>query len=435
MENFQIRLQRIAGGIQNNKYVSAITNGLMTGMPVLIIGAIGTMLNGLPIDGYQNFLVETGLKEFTAIPTEITTNLLALYMAFNIAVKFAESYDIDGIPAGMLSFMSFLILTPYSFDQEALTYAITGLPSTWLGATGLFTAFLVALVTAKIYVVFQKNNWVIKMPDGVPPTVSKSFSGMIPGFVIAILWLVVRYVTSLTPMGDIHSMIYGLIAAPLTALGGNIWAMVVAIIVAHLLWLVGVHGMMGIASVLAPILTVLTNENLAAYNAGEPLPNVINSALITQVIFVGSGATLGLALLMLRAKSEQFRVLGKLALIPNIVGINEPLIFGLPIVMNFTLAIPFILTPTLILILGYLGMVTGLLPLLPGFAAPLGTPAIISGFLMGGWRWAIFQVLMIGLSTALYYPFFRVMDRKAYADKLAEQENTVTEIDDEVKMA
>lgn len=435
MENFQIRLQRIAGGIQNNKYVSAITNGLMTGMPVLIIGAIGTMLNGLPIDGYQNFLVETGLKEFTAIPTEITTNLLALYMAFNIAVKFAESYDIDGIPAGMLSFMSFLILTPYSFDQEALTYAITGLPSTWLGATGLFTAFLVALVTAKIYVVFQKNNWVIKMPDGVPPTVSKSFSGMIPGFVIAILWLVVRYVTSLTPMGDIHSMIYGLIAAPLTALGGNIWAMVVAIIVAHLLWIVGVHGMMVIFSVLTPILTVLTNENLAAYNAGEPLPNVINSALIMQVIFVGSGATLGLALLMLRAKSEQFRVLGKLALIPNIVGINEPLIFGLPIVMNFTLAIPFILTPTLILILGYLGMVTGLLPLLPGFAAPLGTPAIISGFLMGGWRWAIFQVLMIGLSTALYYPFFRVMDRKAYADELAEQENTVTEIDDEVKMA
>lgn len=395
MENFQIRLQRIAGGIQNNKYVSAITNGLMTGMPVLIIGAIGTMLNGLPIDGYQNFLVETGLKEFTAIPTEITTNLLALYMAFNIAVKFAESYDIDGIPAGMLSFMSFLILTPYSFDQEALTYAITGLPSTWLGATGLFTAFLVALVTAKIYVVFQKNNWVIKMPDGVPPTVSKSFSGMIPGFVIAILWLVVRYVTSLTPMGDIHSMIYGLIAAPLTALGGNIWAMVVAIIVAHLLWLVGVHGMMVIFSVLTPILTVLTNENLAAYNAGEALPNVINSALIMQVIFVGSGATLGLALLMLRAKSEQFRVLGKLALIPNIVGINEPLIFGLPIVMNFTLAIPFILTPTLILILGYLGMVTGVLPLLPGFAAPLGTPAVISGFLMGGWRWAIFQVLMI----------------------------------------
>src|SRR5699024_6274068 len=103
-----------------------------------------------------------------------------------------------------------------------------------------------------------------------------SFSGMIPGFVIALLWLAVRYGTSLTPMGDIHSMIYGLIAAPLTALGGNIWAMIVAIIVGHLLWLVGVHGMMVVFSVLTPILTVLTNENLAAYNAGEPLPNVIN---------------------------------------------------------------------------------------------------------------------------------------------------------------
>src|SRR5690625_1779981 len=435
MENFQIGLQKVAGTIQNNKYVSAITNGLMTGMPVLIIGAIGTMLNGLPIDAYQNFLVSSGLKEFTAIPTEITTNLLALYMAFNIAVKFAESYDIDGTPAGMLSFMSFLIVTPYSFDSEALTYAITDLPSTWLGATGLFTAFLVALVTSKIYVVFQQNNWVIKMPDGVPPTVSKSFSGMIPGFIIAILWIVVRYLASLTPLRDIHSIIYVLIAAPLTALGGNIWAMVVAIIVAHLLWIVGVHGMMVIFSVMTPVLTVLTNENLAAYNAGQPLPNMINSALTMQVIFVGSGATLGLALLMLRAKSEQFRVLGKLALIPNFVGINEPLIFGLPIVMNFTLAIPFILTPTLILVLGYLGMVTGLLPLLPGFAAPLGTPAIVSGFLMGGWRWAIFQGLMIVMSVAVYYPFFRTMDQKAYARELEEQNNAATEIDDEVKMA
>jgi len=434
MENFQVQLQKVASKVQNNKYVSAITNGLMTGMPVLIIGAIGTMLNGLPIDAYQNFLVETGLKEFTAIPTEITTNLLALYMAFNVAVKFAESHDLDGTPAGMLSFMSFLIVTPYTFDQEALTYAITDLPSTWLGATGLFTAFIVALVSARIYVLFKKNDWVIKMPDGVPPTVSKSFSGMIPGFVIAILWLVVRYLTSLTPMGDIHSIIYALIAAPLTALGGNIWAMIVAIIVGHVLWLVGVHGMLIIMSVMTPILTVLTNENLAAYNAGQPVQNIISSPLLMMVIFAGSGATIGLAILMMRAKSEQFRVLGKLAIIPNIVSINEPLIFGLPIVMNFTLAIPFILTPTLILILGYVGMATGLLPLLAGFAAPLGTPMVISGFLMGGWRWAVFQVLMIGLSIAMYYPFFRTMDQKAYERELEEKENVAVEASEDVEM-
>jgi len=434
MENFQVQLQKVASKVQNNKYVSAITNGLMTGMPVLIIGAIGTMLNGLPIDAYQNFLVETGLKEFTAIPTEITTNLLALYMAFNVAVKFAESYDIDGTPAGMLSFMSFLIVTPYSFDTEALTYAITDLPSTWLGATGLFTAFIVALVTARIYVLFKKNDWVIKMPDGVPPTVSKSFSGMIPGFVIAILWLVVRYLTSLTPMGNIHSIIYDLIAAPLTALGGNVWAMIIAITVGHLLWIVGVHGMLIIMSVMTPILTVLTNENLAAYNAGQSVPNIISSPLLMMVIFAGSGTTIGLAILMTRAKSEQYNVLGKLAIIPNMVGINEPLIFGLPVVMNFTLAIPFILTPTLVLILGYLGMATGLLPLLAGFAAPLGTPIVISGFLMGGWRWAIFQVLMIGLSTAIYYPFFRAMDQKAYEKELKEKENVAVEASEDVEM-
>src|SRR5699024_5370108 len=136
--------------------------------------------------------------------------------SLEISVNFAVSFYIDVSPSCMLSFMSFLIVPPYAFDSEALTYAITDLPATWLGATGLFTAFLVSLVTARIYVLFQQKNWVIKMPDGVPPTVAKSFSGMIPGFVIAILWLIVRYIAALTPMGDIHSIIYGLIAAPLT---------------------------------------------------------------------------------------------------------------------------------------------------------------------------------------------------------------------------
>lgn len=265
-ERFQMGMQKYAGAIQSNKYVSAVTNGLISGMPVLIVGAMGTLLNGLPIEPYQDFLVSTGLKEFTSIPNEITTNLLAVYMAYLIASKFAETYNLDGAPAGMLSLMSFFIVTPYTFDLEAANYAIQGLSSQWLGGSGLFTAFVVALITARIYVMFVVKGWVIKMPQGVPPTVVKSFSGLVPGFVVAILWLIVRYAISLTAMGDLHSLIFNLIATPLTALGGNIWAMILAIIVAHLLWLCGVHGMLVFMSVFSPILTPLNNENLAAYN-------------------------------------------------------------------------------------------------------------------------------------------------------------------------
>ncbi len=419
--SFQVKLQKVAGGIQSNRYIGSVTNGLMSAMPITIIGAIGSLINGLPIEPYQNFLTSTGLKEITAIPNEITTNLLALYISFLVASKFAETYDVDGIPAGVLSLMSFLIVTPYTFDTEALTYAIQGLPSNWLGGSGIFTAFIVGLATAKIYTLFTSKGWVIKMPAGVPPTVSKSFSGLIPGFVVAILWLVVRFLMTLTPMGDIHTLIFTLLAAPLTSLGGTFTAMLIAVIVAHLLWVFGVHGAMVVVSVFTAIWTPLTNENLAAYNIGAEIPNMISFPLFMQVIFIGSGATLGLVFLMMRAKSEQYRVLGKLALVPNICGINEPIIFGLPVVMNFSLAIPFIATPTLILVFAYLGMRTGILPMLPGLAAPLGTPAVISGFLSGGWRWAVFQVLMIGLSAVVYYPFFKVMDNQAYEKELTAQ--------------
>lgn len=422
---FQMRVQRLAGAIQSNKYIGAVTNGLMAAMPITLIGALGSLINGLPIEGYQNFLVSTGLKAVTTIPNEITTNLLALYVTFLVASKFAESFKTDGTPAGILALMSFLIITPYSYDPEALTYGIQGLPSTWLGGSGIFTAFIVALITAKIYTLFTTKGWVIKMPPSVPPTVAKSFSGLIPGFVVAILWLSVRYLALLTPMGDIHTIIFSLLTKPLTSLGGTFPAMLIAIIVAHLLWVFGIHGMMVVFSVLSPILAPLNNENLAAYNVGAEIPNIISSALVMQVIFVGSGATLGLVLLMLRAKSEQFRILGKLALVPNICGINEPIIFGLPVIMNFTLAIPFVVTPALITTLGYFGMKTGILPLLPGLSAPLGTPAIVSGLLAGGWRWAIFQMLMIALSTAMYYPFFKTMDAKAYEKELESKKEAV----------
>lgn len=415
----QMKMQKVANVIQTNKYISACTNGLMASMPITIIGAIGSLINGLPIESYQNFLVSSGLKPITAIPNELTTNLLALYVVFLIGSKLAENFDLEGTPAGLLSLLSFLIVTPYTYDQEALTYAIQGLPTNWLGGTGIFTAFIVALVTAKIYVLFKKRGWVIKMPPGVPPTVAMSFSGLVPGFVVAFLWLLIRFGASLTPMGDIHTIVFSLVAAPLTALGGNFAAMVIAALMAHVLWIFGIHGIMIVMSVFIPIWTPMTNANLAAYNVGEAIPNIISTPLFFQAVAMGSGATLGLVFLMARAKSEQYRVLGKLSLIPNICGINEPVIFGLPIIMNLTLAIPFIVTPTLILVLAYLGMRVGILPLLPGFGAPLGTPVILSGFLGGGWRWAVFQALTVVMSTVIYYPFFKVADEKSYQAELA----------------
>ncbi|TPR55132.1 PTS sugar transporter subunit IIC [Enterococcus sp. OL5] len=382
----QFKIQKIASTIHENRYIDAVTKGLMGILPVTIIGAIGSLLNALPIEAYQDFLVSTNLKQITSIPAEVATNLISLYAVFLIAYKFVSSYEFDGVSAGILSLLSFLIVTPYGFDIEAQTYAIQNIPTVWLGGLGLFTAIIVSLSSAKIYVSIVNKGWVIKMPDGVPPTISKSFVALIPGFILSFLWLFVRFSFSLTNFESIHRLIYSLISAPLTSLGGTFAAMFIAMFLIQFLWIFGVHGPLIVLSILLPIWTPLGTENIAAYNSGAEIPNIISGALSAQILFMGSGATLGLAIIMIRAKSEQYRTLGKLAIIPNMFGINEPIIFGLPIIMNLALAIPFILTPLIIFILAYLGMFSGVLPMLPGFSAPLGTPVILSGFISGGWR-------------------------------------------------
>ena len=413
----QVNIQKLASKIHENRYIDAITKGLMGILPVTIIGAIGSLINALPVDAYQNFLISNNLKEITSIPTEVATNLISLYAVFLITFKFVESYELDGVSAGILSLLSFFIVTPYSFDSEVKNYAIQNIPALWLGGLGLFTAIIVAVVTSKIYVSIVLKGWVIKMPEGVPPTIAKSFVALIPGFIISFIWLVVRFIFSITMFDNIHRLIYSVISAPLTSLGGTFTAMLIAMLLIQLLWIFGVHGPLIVLSILLPIWTPLGTENLAAYNAGLEIPNIISGALSAQVLFMGSGATLGLAFLMLKAKSEQYRILGKLALIPNMFGINEPLIFGLPVIMNLTLAIPFILTPVIILVSAYLGMVSGVLPMLPGFSAPLGTPVIISGFISGGWRWGVFQLMMIVISYLMYLPFFRKLDSATYLEE------------------
>lgn len=412
LEIVQEKLQFGASKIQQNKYVSAITNGLMAAMPMIIVGAIGSLVNSLPIPAYQEFLVNSGLKEITVIPSEVTTNVFSLYVVFLVASKFAKSCKQEGTPAGLLALMFFLIITPFNYSE---TLSLESIPASWLGARGLFTAFIASLIVAKIFVLFKEKGWVINMPAGVPPTVSSSFAGLTPALVVAALGILVRYLTSLTSYGDIHEIIFNIIAAPLTNLGGSFPAMIIAILVAHILWLCGVHGILVVVSVFSPIWIPQQMENLAAFNAGQPIPNLVSYTLANMVFFMGSGATLGLAIAMLRAKSEQYKVLGKLSFIPNLFGINEPILFGVPIIMNFTLAIPFILMPLIILVTSYLAMVTGFFPRLTGVRAPLGTPVIIQGLMIGGWQWAVYQVVMIIVSYFVYLPFFKVLDKQALA--------------------
>lgn len=416
-EQFQLMLQTGATRIQNNKIISPITQALMAAMPITIVGAIGSLINSAPIPAYQEFLVKSQLKTITQIPSEITTNLLALYIVFLVASKYAQQRQVEPTTAGLLALMSFFIITPFNYSE---TGGMESYGIRWLGAAGLFTAFILGISVSAIYCVFRTKGWVFKMPEGVPPTIASSFAGLVPGFVIALSAMIIRYLLSLTSFGHLHQMIFTLIASPLTSLGGSFIAIVICVLVSQLLWLVGVHGSLVVYSVMAPIWTPILAANLAAFNAGQPIPHLVSMSIFAMSSFAGGGITIGLVFAMLRAKSEQYRTLGKLALVPNLVGINEPVIFGLPLVMNLTMAVPFVLVPLLVTISCYLAMVTGFLPRIPGINAPLGTPIVLHGALMGAtWKWGAFQLVMVILSYLVYHPFFKVLDNIAYAEEQA----------------
>lgn len=192
-----------------------------------------------------------------------------------------------------------------------------------------------------------------------------------------------------------------------------------------LLWFFGIHGTIVVMSVMMPIWVGLRLENLAAYQAGTELPHMIpgGSFFMVYTALGGTGATIGLAVLLLRAKSKRYKTLGKLAIVPGITGINEPIMFGVPLVLNMKLLLPLILAPLAVSIVAMIATFVGLVPPLRGIGAPLGTPIFVNGFLEGGMRVVILQAVLVFVSLIIFYPFFKSLDKEALKVETEDETN------------
>jgi PTS system cellobiose-specific IIC component len=283
----------------------------------------------------------------------------------------------------------------------------------WLGAPGIFSAIIISLVSTRIYVYIKQKGFTIKMPSTVPPVVSDSFSSLIPGFASIILFMIVSALFAATSFKTMHQFIYTFVQTPLQGVGGNIVSIVILWTFAQILWFFGIHGTLVIFSVILPIVTAMDAAQLAAYSAGEALPNITGRAFVSTYTMAGSA--IGFALLMLFAsKSKQYKTLGKLTAVPSLFGISEPLVFGTPIVFNFKFVVPFVCMNGINLTIAYFLTAMGIVPRVAGMTPISGMPIIFSGFMEGSWKIAVLQVALVGLSALVWYPFFRKADREAY---------------------
>ena len=416
----------VANKIAANKFLKAISGGFAMLMPVIMAGAIGSLLSGLAITPYQTFITNVGLKPLFAMVTDYTTNMMALYAVFAIGYAMASQLECSNtaVAAGLMSLMSFLLVIPLGVGQGENVIA-AALSTTYFGAPGLFSAMILGVLIPNLYNFFVKHNVVIKMPDGVPPQIANGFAGIIPGAAIAAFAILVRQLCTLTPFGTLNDMIYSILRAPLASLQSSPFTFVIFLVLCNLLWFFGIHGGMVVMPFLSVLYTVANTENVAAYAAGQPLPNMITSSWwFIQGQLGGSGGIIGLAFCMfLLAKSQRYKTLGKLAIAPAVCSISEPIVFGFPLVLNPVMFIPMLLSPLCCFLLSYVLTAIGILPYLNGVGVPTGTPIILAGFLTGGWRTALWQVVLVALQFVIYLPFFKMMDKQALTEEAAETAN------------
>ena len=422
MDNFVQKITEFT----NTRYMKDLMTGFMGITAITICGSLFTLLKSIPFGPWTAFLASSGLGDLLSIPVTITTDAIALYVVLSMAYQTAKSFNKDGFAAALVGLGCFLLLTPfsgmvYSADRTQSLMASGIIPAGVIGARGMFLAIFTGMLAARLYVFFLNKGWVIKMPDSVPPNVSGMFASLIPGGLTFLVFLLIRYGFSLTSFETAQNFIYGLIQTPLMAVGGGWAGLIVKMVATSFFWLFGIHGGMVAYVAFAPIMSVVNAENLAAFAAGVPCPHP-EWAISTFICLIGGGgATLAMNLLMNTklVKSEQLKALGRLALPSSIFNINEPLVFGMPIILNPFLAVPYLVAPLMnLLILMLLYKIGLFVP--TGASFNTFMPFFILGPLMtGSILGVVGPTLCVIADGFLYLPFLKAYDAKLCRDEAA----------------
>ncbi len=413
------KITPIVNKIASNNYLRGLSEGLMGTLPITVVGSFCTLLAVVPLGPVTEFFQASGLTSVFGLGNTMTMGLLALYMVVLIARSLTTKYleDDDGVTTAVIAFMCYMFVTPIGTDTEGTT----AIPTTWLGSSGAFSAIIIATVCMLIYVQCKKRGITITMPAGVPPATARVFEGFIPFVFASVLFFGVRYAFSLTSIGCMHQAVYTLLQIPMQQLGGNIGTVLVVIFLMQLLWFFGIHGQNVINPFVQPVWLAMEAANLAAYSAGEAMPNIVTNAFVNIFYFGGCQIALCIILLFL-CKSQQMKAFGKLGIGPALFGIGEPLNFGMPLVLNFKFIVPFLLNGVIGLGVAYLAISLGLAPYPNGVAYTFGMPFGVMAFMSGGIAWVLLAIVTnIVIPFFLWLPFVKAADREAYQLEQAAQ--------------
>ncbi|SJZ83872.1 PTS system, cellobiose-specific IIC component [Pilibacter termitis] len=416
------KVSPVAQKIGGQRHMLAVRKGIISTLPLTLVGSFFVIFLNFPIPSIAEKLAP--YLPILDIPYRFTVGILALYATFGIATSLAKSYKLDTLTAGIVAVMSFIVtsIKPVRlFEEVAKTTVQTEVVPVGrylnianLGAQSLFGAIVTAIISVEIYRFMKEKNITIKMPEGVPPEVSNSFVALMPAATNLILFWVIRHMLGF----DINATLSNLLMPLQSFLAGNsLFGGLVTVFLICFFWILGIHGPAIMGPVIRPFWETSIAENMDAFANNTPatqMPNIFTEMFLQWFVWIGgAGATLALVCLFLRSKSAYLKELGKIGFLPGLFNINEPIIFGAPIVMNPTLAIPFVLSPLVMTVIAYIATITHLIPMTVSRTV-FTVPSPIGAMMVTNWHIiaAILVVVNFFVSLVIYYPFFKVFEKQ-----------------------
>ena len=451
MDAFADKLGRVGAWCGQNKYLNAIKNAFQNFMPATISGAVGVLWTNVLVNDstglgalWSPIMALKVLNPIFAAMQYATISCITIGITMLLASEIAEANGETGAFPAVLGFVLWMMVTPTSFSAKDLSasfidkagkshgytlanfinvtgeaakhkitadsFTYSGILSNYTAATGLFTGLIVAIVGMEIYNMFRKNDSLkIKMPEQVPPGVARAFEVLIPTCLTAIVVGAVGLVCQLATGAELNALIYNVIQKPLqNIIGNNLVAVCIMYVIIMLFWCVGIHGNNMVAAVKEPIFRPLLYANTAAYTAHHEIPYVMNLTMIQMFAeFGGSGVTIGLVIaILIFSKREDNRTIAGISIVPGLFNINETMTFGIPLVLNPILDIPFILAPVVTVIIGYILVSSGFCPKIV-LEVPWTMPPVLFGFVATGGKpmGAVAQLIVLAVSVLVYIPF------------------------------
>ncbi len=423
----------VAAKIGAQRHLVAIRDGFVAIMPLIIAGSIAVLINNMNIPGYQNMMSSIFGGSWSGFGGNIwwgTFAIMSIFIAFTVAYNLAKSYDVNPLSAGVLSLANYFMFIPQSISvaiesqigdlavPEELVGQVLGAWGNinwgYTNATALFGALLIAIVSTEIFVKLSKTDKLtIKMPDNVPPAVSKSFAALFPTLITISIGALLALFISFTST-DLFTFITTTVQQPILRVGNTMGAAFLIAFLNHLLWFFGLHGSNILEPVMQSVYVPAVAANAEAIAAGLKPTFIVTKSFFDAFVYMGgSGTTICLiAAIYVASKRKHYRSLANLSIGPGLFNINESMIFGMPLVLNPVFAIPFILVPVALTIVSYLATAIGLVPHTI-VAIPWVSPPIIGGFLAtgGSIMGALLAAVNLAIGFLIYLPFIFLAEK------------------------